>query len=180
MSTTSPTPPALTPREIAAALRSAPSLLRAEWAAWPDAALRFHPAPGEWCALDVVGHLIEAEARGFAGRVRAVLAAPDVDFQSWDPDEVSRARRDCVRPAAALLDEFARAREASVTLVETLRPDALGRGGRHPRVGRLSIGDLLSEWLHHDRTHVKQILANVQAYVWPHMGNAQRFSQPGA
>ena len=54
----------------------------------------------------------------------------------------------------------------------------LARGGRHPEVGRLTIGDLLHEWVHHDRNHLRQILVNVQAYVWPAMGNAQRFSQP--
>jgi hypothetical protein len=38
------------------------------------------------------------------------------------------------------------------------------------------VADLLHEWVHHDRNHLKQLLANVQAFVWPHMGNAQRFS----
>ena len=57
-------------------------------------------------------------------------------------------------------------------------PEDLARAGRHPHVGRLSIADLLAEWVHHDRNHQRQILANVQAYVWPHMGNAQRFSRP--
>jgi hypothetical protein len=32
--------------------------------------------------------------------------------------------------------------------------------------------------VHHDRNHLKQILSNVQAYAWPHMGNAQKFSAP--
>jgi len=27
-----------------------------------------------------------------------------------------------------------------------------------------------------DRNHLRQILANVQAFAWPHMGNARRFS----
>jgi hypothetical protein len=38
------------------------------------------------------------------------------------------------------------------------------------------VNDLLHEWVHHDRAHLKQILANVQAYVWPEMGGAQAFS----
>jgi len=52
------------------------------------------------------------------------------------------------------------------------------RGGRHPKVGDLRVRDVLHEWVHHDRNHIRQILANVQAYVWPQMGNAQRFSLP--
>ena len=54
----------------------------------------------------------------------------------------------------------------------------LDRAGIHSRVGRLRIGDLLHEWVHHDRNHLRQILANLQAFAWPHMGNAQRFSLP--
>jgi hypothetical protein len=46
-------------------------------------------------------------------------------------------------------------------------------------VGFLTVGDLLHEWVHHDRNHIRQMLANVQACAWPHMGNAQRFSLPG-
>ena len=173
-----PTSP-LAPREVAAALRAALAAVCAECAGLPASVLRWHPAPGEWCVLEVLGHLIEAEERGFAGRVRTLLAETDPLFRSWDQGAVARARRDCERDPAGVLTEWVRLREASAALVETLRPEDLPRAGRHPHVGRLSIGDLLAEWIHHDRNHQRQILANVQAYVWPHMGNAQRFSQPG-
>jgi DinB superfamily len=146
MSMTDPEPTsALAPREVAEALRAALAALRTECAGLPAAVLRWHPAAGEWCVLEVLGHLIEAEERGFAGRVRTLLAEPDPEFRTWDPGAVTRARQDC---------------------------------GRHPEVGRLSVADLLAEWVHHDRNHQRQILANVQAYVWPHMGNARRFSRP--
>ncbi len=168
----------LTPAETAAALRSAGALVRAELTGLPRAVLNWHPASGEWCVLEVLGHLIEAEQRGFAGRVRAILAAPEPAFETWDQPAVARARQDCARDPQTLLDEFLRLREASAALVAGLRDDDLARGGQHPMVGRLRIQDLLAEWVHHDRAHLKQLLSNVQAFVWPHMGNAQRFSQP--
>lgn len=40
------------------------------------------------------------------------------------------------------------------------------------------MSDLLQEWLHHDGNHLRQIMAAVQDFVWPAMGNAQRFSLP--
>jgi hypothetical protein len=43
-------------------------------------------------------------------------------------------------------------------------------------VGELSIHDILYEWVHHDQNHIKQIMSNIQAFAWPHMGNAQKFS----
>jgi hypothetical protein len=125
----------------------------------------------------VLGHLLEAERRGFAGRIESILAQPGRRLEDWDPGEVVRERRDCERDGRALLREFERAREESVRLIRELRPERLGLSGDHPRVGELRVVDLLHEWAHHDQNHIKQILSNVQAFVWPHMGNAQRFSR---
>jgi hypothetical protein len=43
-------------------------------------------------------------------------------------------------------------------------------------VARLTVEELLHEWIHHDGNHLRQAYANVQAFVLPSMGNAQRFS----
>ncbi len=168
----------LTPAEVAPLLPAAVALLRAELAAVPERVLAWHPAPGEWCVKEVLGHLIEAERRGFAGRIRLILSADTPTLERWDPPEVARARGDCGKPAAALLDELAVMREDGASLVGRLIAADLDRAGRHPTVGLLRVRDLLQEWVHHDRNHVRQALANVQAYVWPAMGNAQKFSQP--
>jgi hypothetical protein len=74
-----------------------------------------------------------------------------------------------------MLDEFRRQRARSVAQVASLSETDLGRGGVHERVGRLTVNDLLHEWVHHDRAHLRQILGNVQAYVWPALGGAQAF-----
>ena len=167
---------ALEPRQAAALLQAAAGAIKAELSSFPAPLLKHHPAPGEWCAQEVVGHLIEAERRGFAGRIRILLDGDDPALDAWDPDEVARQRRDCERDATALLDDFIRLRAESVTLVAALRPDDLARSGRHPKVGALRVQDLLHEWIHHDGNHFRQILANVQSYVWPHMANTQRFT----
>jgi DinB superfamily len=169
---------ALHPPEIASLLEAALATLRAELSALPERVLASHPAPGEWCAKEVVGHLIEAERRGFAGRVRIMLASEHPALQGWDPDEVARARGDCAKPMTVLLDELTALRRESAALVRGLGPGDLARTGQHPKVGPLSIGDILQEWVHHDRNHIKQALANVQTYVWPAMGNTQKFSTP--
>ena len=169
-------PRPLTPGECARLLESAAAAMRAELAALTDDVLGWHPAPGEWCAKEVLGHLIESERRGFAGRIRLILAKDEPDLEGWDQGEVARGRRDCERPAAGLVAEFDALRRDSVGLIAGLRAGDLGRGGRHPKVGHLRVSDLLHEWVHHDRNHFRQMLANVQAAAWPHMGNARRFS----
>ncbi|MFZ1060064.1 MAG: DinB family protein [Candidatus Rokuibacteriota bacterium] len=166
----------ISPNQAAALLSVIPVVLRGELAALPPAVVGWHPAPGEWCAKEVLGHLIEAEKRGFAGRIRIILDGDSPKLETWDQARVASDRRDCEHAVEQLLDEFARLREASVTLVAGLEDADLQRGGHHPKVGFLRVADLLHEWVHHDRNHLKQILANVQALVWPHMGNAQRFS----
>jgi hypothetical protein len=169
-------PVALTSQQAAQLLRAALSAIQAEFAASPEALLRWRPAPGEWSALEVLGHLIEAEQRGFAGRIRIILAEGRPRFSGWDPAAVAAARRDAEGNPTALIGEFSDLRTGSIELVASLSEADLSRGGEHPEVGWLTVRDLLHEWVHHDRNHIRQLMANVQSYTWPHMGNAQRFS----
>lgn len=135
----------------------------------------FHPAPGEWCANEVAGHLIEAERRGFAGRIRQFLDADGPNAVAWDQDQVERERQDCRRDPTALADELQALRTQSAALVRSLRPEQLSRWGTHPKVGRLVINDLLHEWVHHDRNHARQLMAVTQERVYPHLGGSQGF-----
>jgi len=165
-----------TPGEAARLLAASGDMIRAEVEALPAGVATFHPAPGEWCANEVIGHLIEAERRGFAGRIRIILGAADPRLETWDQNEVARARRDCERDTADLLRELAALRGDAVVLVAGLRPADLARAGQHPKVGHVRVAELLHEWVHHDRNHLKQILTNVQLAAWPAMGNTQKFS----
>ena len=174
---TSPDP--IAPAQVADLLEASAAIVVAELGALGDqAGWRFEP--GEWSANECVGHMIEAERRGFAGRIRRILAAdrPDIpaDLEDWDPPAVAEARRDHLRPAAELAAEFEALRADGVMLVRTLGPDAMARVGMHPAVGPLRVDELLGEWVHHDRNHIRQMLGVTQARVWAQMGNARRFS----
>ena len=168
-------PKMLTPREVADALGAMAVIVRTELTALPDQLLAWHPAPGEWCVKEALGHLIEAEQRGFAGRIRIILADDEPEFVAWDQVAVERARNDCARDLTDLLDEFTQIRGESRNLVFGLTDADLQRGGMHPQVGYLQVNDLLHEWVYHDRNHVRQMFANLQRYVFPNMGNCQGF-----
>src|SRR3954449_5346989 len=110
----------------------------------------WRPAQGEWSANECVGHLIEAERRGFAGRIRQILAAVPEEparLQAWDPPAVAEARHDELRPGTELVTEFAALRADSVALLRGLAPDDLTRIGLHPAVGPLRVDELLGEWV---------------------------------
>jgi hypothetical protein len=168
----------LSPVAVASMLRAAAAAFAAEVRSLPESLLRWRPAEGEWCVKEVLGHIIEAERRGFAGRIRIILASARPALERWDQNAVAAARKDDERDAEALVTEWLHMREESAALVAQLRPEDLARAGLHPVVGELTVAELLQEWVHHDRNHLKQIMANVQAYAWPHMGNAQKFSAP--
>jgi hypothetical protein len=177
--TDSDRPDALDPAQIAALMRASTSAVAAEVRAL-DVLATVRPAPGEWCANEVVGHLLEADRRGYTGRIRTVLAEDRPIFETWDPPTVAAAREDDLRDSAALLGELLMAREAGILMVEALGPDDLERAGVHPVVGVLTVGNLAHEWVHHDRAHLAQLLTIAQVIVRPALGNARRFNDPEA
>ena len=99
-------PQPLAPATAALLLRGTAAALAAEARGLPEALLRWHPAAGEWCVKEVLGHLVEAERRGFAGRITIILAGARPVLQRWDPAEVARARKDCEGSAEALVTEL--------------------------------------------------------------------------
>jgi len=164
----------LTPAQIALYLESSCSLIEAELMALGDDA-GWHQAAGEWCARAVVGHLIESEKRGFAGRIRIILANDRPKLEAWDQVEVEKQRNDCARVTDSVWMEFMGLRHDSVNLVQSLKPADLDRSGMHPKVGELKVRWLLHECVSHDRNHTKQLLSIAMERVWPHMGNSQKF-----
>jgi hypothetical protein len=168
----------MTPSEVADLLEMSGQAFASTLDALTPEVASWHPGPGEWCVNEVVGHVIEAEKNGFAGRIRLTLDADEPDLPAWDRDGIATKRNDCAKDPQVLKAELVEIRKHSVQLVRSIRPEQFQRGGTHPEVGRLTVEDLMHEWVHHDGNHLRQALGNVQAYVWPHMGNARRFSRP--
>ena len=164
-------------RRVTALIAVTPVVLRTELTALGDEGAGFHPAPGEWCAREVIGHLIEADRRGFAGRIEQMLAADRPALEPWDQPAVAAARGDCDRPNAEVLDEFAATRSDGLALLDRLAEADLDRVGVHPQIGEMTVRDVVWEWPFHDRDHLKQVLANTRALLWPDLGSARRFTE---
>src|SRR5690348_9043009 len=166
----------MSPRDVAGVLESSGLALANLLRSLPREAATWQPAPDQWCVNECAGHIIEAERRGFNGRIKTILAEDEPRLVGWDPPTVARERRDCDRDPQDIAAELEQIRRDSVALVRSLTADQLQRAGIHPDVARLTVNDLIHEWVHHDGNHLRQAIANVQAYVWPAMGNAQRFT----
>ena len=63
--------------EIATTLDTLPNALRVLLAPFDEATLTARPAPGEWCVLEVVGHLITCDTGAFRDRVETIIAGAD-------------------------------------------------------------------------------------------------------
>jgi DinB superfamily len=171
-------PRPLTTEEVARLLQANGRAITAELSDLSPDIAGWHPAAGEWCVKECLGHLVEAERRGFAGRIRQILEAPGLRVKDWDQVRVQKDRNDDAQPLEDLLSAFSEVRAESVRLVEGLTSPDLDKSCVHDFAGTLRIQDLLHEWVHHDHNHFRQVEANIQAYVWPSMGSAQRFSEP--
>ncbi|MDQ2953226.1 MAG: DinB family protein [Chloroflexota bacterium] len=164
---------ALAPADVAELLESTCALLEAEMKALGDAGCSLHFKTGEWCVNECVGHIIEADRRGFGGRIKDILAGKPL--VSWDQAQVARDRRDCQRMSQSIWMEFMGPRHDYITMVRALVTSDLDKSGVHPKVGVLRVRDLLHEWVYHDRNHTRQLLNIQQERVYPHMGNGQKF-----
>lgn len=161
--------------DIIALVRSTSDHVVSELTALDEEGAAFHPAEGEWCAKEVVGHVIEADRRGFWGRIRSILAGEAI--VAWDQSGVAASRGDCARPLREILDEFDRTRAEGLEVVAALTEADLEAAGVHPDIGVVTASEILHEWPYHDRDHLKQILENTRALLWPDMGATQRFSE---
>lgn len=156
--------------EVASILRATPQTLHALLNGIDQDVLTWRPAPGEWCINEVVGHLIEADRQSFMIRIKGMLEAEHYEIQAVDADEIAAQRRDNERDAFDLIDELERQRETCAELVSALSPEDLERSGEYLPHGEFRIADFIYEWAYHDCDHLQQILNNLKARVWPHMG----------
>ncbi len=87
----------MTPSEVAELLDSSGHAFAATLDAVTPELASWRPAPDEWSVNEVVGHVIEAEKNGFAGRIKIILGADEPDLPTWDRDRIIKDRDDCAR-----------------------------------------------------------------------------------
>ena len=51
------------------------------------------------------------------------------------------------------------------------------RSGVHPKVGKITVEELVTEWAFHDLGHLKQILEIKRFALFPKIGNMRAFYQ---
>lgn len=154
--------------EIAATIESMPAVLGSLLSPIDDAVLRVQPEPGEWCALEVVGHLIVADGAAFRDRIQAIIDG-EPEISGFNPSLEVTGRRFAAEPLAGLLDELAAERAVSAEYLRSLDPAVLTREAAYKSHGVFQAGDFVHEWPFHDQDHLQQILAAVKPSYLLHM-----------
>ena len=113
--------------------------------------------PDTFSPFDVVGHLIDGEETDWMPRAGIILArGADPRFEPYD--RFRHKARNVERTMPSLLAEFARLRSANVDELRSWRlgPAELSLPGTHPRLGPVTLRQLLAAWVVHDLEHVAQ------------------------
>jgi len=76
------------------------------------------------------------------------------DFVDFDPNQ-QHADPDLPTPEQ-LAAAFARSRQESLVLLEHLNDDDLGRTKQHPKLGTVTLAEMLHTWAAHDLNHTVQ------------------------
>ena len=140
-------------------LRRTPGVLDALLRGLPDRWVHENEGPDTWSSFDVVGHLVEAEETNWIPRIRHLLRHGE--SASFPPfDRLGFVERSKGRSLAEMLDAFRAARVRSLRDLDDLGLTGadLGRRGRHPDFGQVTLGQLLATWAIHDLNHVGQIV----------------------
>ena len=149
-----------------ALLSRTPAALDALLRGLPEAFTTRNEGPDTWSAFDVIGHLIHGERTDWIPRARMILESGDArPFERFD--RLGHVRESEGKSLGDLLDEFARARSASLEQLGAmgLRESDLERRGLHPSLGPVTLSQLLATWAAHDLSHLHQ-LSRVMAHQY--------------
>jgi hypothetical protein len=141
-----------------AVLRRTPAALDALLRGLPDFWTVSNEGPDTWSPYDIIGHLIHGEYTDWVPRVRHIIEHGDsLPFPPFD--RTAQFTQSRGKTLGHLLEEFATARADSLATFDSLniQPEDLARRGLHPKLGAVTLAQLLATWAAHDLTHLHQI-----------------------
>jgi len=139
-----------------------------------DLSLKWTASSGDeenWAPYDVIGHLIHCEDTDWVPRAEIILSQGG--NRTFVPfDRLAQFERSKGRTLDDLLAEFAHARNTNIEKLGRweLKPEQLALKGMHPELGEVTLEQLLSTWVVHDLTHIRQIAEYMAAKYADNVG----------
>jgi DinB family protein len=114
--------------------------------------------PDTFSPFDNIGHLIDGEETDWMPRARIILAqGANRRFEPYD--RFRHRSRNAGRTLESLLDELTRLRDENLRVLESwhITHAQLDLPGEHPRLGAVTLRQLLAAWVVHDLGHIAQV-----------------------
>jgi hypothetical protein len=127
-----------------------------------DDRLRERPGPGEWSALECLGHIVDSELV-VSGRYRWILAEDRPEIVGYDQDQWVSGLGHATDDPAELIALFEALRTANLALWSRRPTPDHDRVGIHRERGPESYGLLFHLAGGHDRVHLAQARAALDA-----------------
>ena len=120
------------------------------------------PAPGKWCAREIVCHLADCELT-FGFRLRQTLSEDHHTIQPFDQEKwAAHYQAYDIRDALAT---FHAVRSWNLALIRSLSPDAHAKPVSHPERGAMTFHTIVETMGGHDINHLRQLEAIAKKFA---------------
>lgn len=111
-----------------------------------------------WNPYYIVGHMIHGEKKDWIMRTRIILEyGEEKPFEPFD--RLAQFKDSKGKTLNDLLEEFAKLRTENIDVLDksNLNENDFSKNGIHPEFGKVTPKQLLSTWVVHDLSHIRQI-----------------------
>ena len=144
--------------EWASQIRAIPDTFYNALQTGQEQAIRHRPAPGEWSALEVMGHMID-KMQHWSNRVERILLEEQPALPLYDQDAEVREHAYQNANPEALYDQLQQACEHFAAQVASLPSPALQRKGIHAEYGPMTLRQCIEAPLASVPEHLAQLRA---------------------
>lgn len=112
-----------------------------------------------WTPFDIIGHYIHCEDTDWIPRARIILEQGE--NRTFEPfDRFAQFELSKYKTLGELLEAFAEKRAMNLEILASwnLTIEDLNLKGNHPELGEVTLEQLISTWVVHDLTHIRQIV----------------------
>jgi len=139
-------------------LERTPEVFRTLLSGLSDEWIVNNEGPETFSPYDVIGHLIHGEKTDWVTRAKIILEfGLSKPFTPWD--RFAQYDESKGKTLQQLLNEFERVRKENMVWFRSLdlTESDLDKKGMHPKLGEVTLRNLLSTWVVHDLTHIAQV-----------------------
>ena len=139
-------------------LERTPAVLNSMLSGIDDDWVMNNEGPETFSPYDVIGHLVHGEKTDWTARTKMILEFGDTKtFVPWN--RFAQYEESKGKTLQELLDEFMAIRKENMDWFKSLQLTEadLDKKGMHPKLGPVTLRNLLATWVVHDLTHIAQV-----------------------